>query len=437
VDGLQRRARLARSRLCLAVDARPGGEDLLDAALRGGVDVVRLRTADVPDDEVVAAAGHVRRACDVHGALFLLDGRPDLVEQCGADGVHAGQGDASDARRAVGPDRLVGVSAATHDELGAVPAEADYVEVDTNAAEILRVARDTLRKPWFAAADLDVDAVVAAGAPGLAVAQAVIEGDDPEAAARALRAALPQSDAIVGGSALLPQLELIPSVARSGESVRAHTHRAHADVFYVLDGELEFRLGDETVRVPAGSCVTAPPGVLHGFRNPTGADVHYLNLHAPGIWARGHAAGLEPAEYDTFGPEDAAPGIRGYVSGPGDGDRLTKEHRLALVKAQLPELDVLEYVVNEEYDGAGPHFHARHTDCFYVIEGELEVVVDGHAIRAEAGTAVVVPPGVVHAFTSIRPTRFLNVHAPDCGFVEYLRGGEDDGAQYDVHSLTP
>jgi thiamine-phosphate pyrophosphorylase len=114
VDGIERRARLARSRLYLVLEARPHGEDpgpLLDAALRGGVDVVQLRDKELRDEELVRAAEPFRGACDVHGALFVLNDRPELVERCDADGVHVGQADApfDEARRAVGGERIVGL----------------------------------------------------------------------------------------------------------------------------------------------------------------------------------------------------------------------------------------------------------------------------------------------------------------------------------------
>src|SRR4051812_9278745 len=133
VDGTDRRARLARSRLYLVLEARPHGRDpaeLLDAALRGGVDVVQLRDKDLPADDLVRAAEPFRRLCDAHGALFVLNDRPELVERCDADGVHVGQGDApvSEARHAVGAERLVGLSATTRAELETV-AGADYVGV--------------------------------------------------------------------------------------------------------------------------------------------------------------------------------------------------------------------------------------------------------------------------------------------------------------------
>jgi hypothetical protein len=111
-----------------------------------------------------------------------------------------------------------------------------------------------------------------------------------------------------------------------------------------------------------------------------------------------------------------------------------KPHRLALAKLELPELDLLEYIVDEEYDGAGPHLHLRHADCFHVLEGELEFQVDGETIRAAAGTTVAIPPGVVHAFTSVTPSRFLNIHAPESGFVEYLRHGVSH-ADFDSHEV--
>jgi len=464
VDGTDRRARLARSRLYLVLEARPGGRDpspLLDAALRGGVDVVQLRDKVLADEELVAAAEPFRRACAAHGALFVLNDRPDLVERCGADGVHVGQGDVSvaDARRAVGRERLVGLSVSTPEDLGAADVDADYLgvgavygtptksEAQPGGIELVRLARDTLRCPWFAIGGIELDnvkAIAAAGAPGVAVVRAIRDAADPDSAARALRAVLPPDHAVVSrpGKAttgLLPQIELLEGTVAPGDGDAPHTHHVHVDVCYVLDGELDLRLGDGTVRVPAGSCVTAPPYLVHGFRNRTDTNVRYLNLHAPGVWARGRLAGEDPASFDTFGVEGAPPELRGAVSGPGDGDRLQKQHRLALVKLDLPEVAVLEYAVDGEYDGASAHVHLRHADCFYVLEGEIELRADGETIRVGAGAAIAIPPGVVHAFTSVGSARFLNVQAPNYGFVDYLRaldaGHDVDGARHDAYEV--
>ena len=466
MDGTARRARLARSRLYLVLEARPRGadpSDLLAAALRGGVDIVQLRDKELADDELVAAAEPFRRACDEHGALFVLNDRPELVERCGADGVHVGQGDASatDARHLVGPERIIGLSASTVEELATVGSDADYLGVGAvfgtptkpesapGGLELIRAARDTVRVPWFAIGGVELDTVAeiaTAGAPGVAVVRAIRDADDPEAAARQLRAELPSGTAVVTRAGetvrtMLPQVELLEATLEPGKTgARPHTHRVHADVFYVLQGELELRLGDETVRVPAGSCVGAPQGLVHGFRNPGDVPARYLNIHAPGVFARGGSAGEPPEHRDTFGVDEGSPDARPVGNGPGDGDHLRKEHRLALVKLVLPELDVLEYFVSPEYDGASKHVHLRHADCFYVLEGELELRIDGEVIHAGPGTSVVLPPGVPHEFTSVGRARFLNVHAPECGFVEYLRkvdaGETVDPRQYDSYELA-
>jgi thiamine-phosphate pyrophosphorylase len=200
VDASARLERLARSRLYLVLEAN--ASPVLDAALRGGVDIVQLRDKELGDDALVAAAAEFRAACAEHGALFVLNDRPDLVGACGADGVHVGRGDApvERARAEIGPDRLLGLSASTVAELADV-AGADYVGVTAfptptkedavaGGLELVRAAAVSLTIPWFAIGGIDVANaadVAAAGAPGIAVVRAIRDAADPEAAARALK----------------------------------------------------------------------------------------------------------------------------------------------------------------------------------------------------------------------------------------------------------
>jgi thiamine-phosphate pyrophosphorylase len=201
------RDRLSRSRLYLVLAGRDA--HILTPALRGGVDVVQLRDKELDDGALVAAAEPFRTACREHGALLVLNDRPDLVDACGADGVHVGRSDmpVGQARALVGPDRLVGVSASTVDELGDV-AGADYVGVTAFATptkedavagglELLRAAATRLTVPWFAIGGVDlsnVADVLAAGAPGVAVVRAIRDASDPVAAARQLRKALDRQE---------------------------------------------------------------------------------------------------------------------------------------------------------------------------------------------------------------------------------------------------
>jgi quercetin dioxygenase-like cupin family protein len=77
-------------------------------------------------------------------------------------------------------------------------------------------------------------------------------------------------------------------------------------------------------------------------------------------------------------------------------------------------------------DGASPHVHRQHCDLFYVLAGELTLLVgpDQGERVLPAGTLVLAPPLVVHGFRngSDSELRYLNFHAPGGGFAAYMRG---------------
>ncbi|MBB4665012.1 thiamine phosphate synthase [Conexibacter arvalis] len=215
-SGTDRRARLANARLYLVCDAHGDGRDLaafLDAALRGGVDLVQLRDKHADDDAILAAAPAFRAAADAHGALFVLNDRPDLVAATGADGVHVGQDDMpiAAARDAVGADRIVGLSTHTPEQVDAASAAGaagtiDYFAVGPVHATPTKPGRPAVglalvehaasaprAVPWFAIGGLDtttIGAAAAAGATRAVVVRVLTGADDPEATARTLRGAL-------------------------------------------------------------------------------------------------------------------------------------------------------------------------------------------------------------------------------------------------------
>jgi thiamine-phosphate pyrophosphorylase len=211
-----RSERLRDACLYLVCDER--GDDFLEAALRGGVDIVQLRIKDRRgqkggddvelDGRVVDVGRRYARVCARHGALLILNDRPDLVLAAGADGVHVGQDDApvDEARRLIGPDRLVGLSTHSPAQIDAARETApDYIGVGPVHAtptkpgrpavglELVRYAAAHATTPFFAIGGIDagsVSAVHEAGARRVAVVRALTEADDPALTARALRAVL-------------------------------------------------------------------------------------------------------------------------------------------------------------------------------------------------------------------------------------------------------
>jgi quercetin dioxygenase-like cupin family protein len=106
---------------------------------------------------------------------------------------------------------------------------------------------------------------------------------------------------------------------------------------------------------------------------------------------------------------------------PSEGERVGERgHR---VLAELPQLETLELSFGPAFEGVAPHTHSDHADSFYVLEGEVEFFLDGAWHRAGPGTFLSVPPNIEHGFRPCGVTfRMLNIHAPNVGFVDRLRG---------------
>jgi thiamine-phosphate pyrophosphorylase len=208
--GAERRTQLAAARLYLVCDAKPAGRalaDVLHAAIAGGVQIVQLRDKQLADDELAAVAHAAHALCERLGALLIVNDRPTVAAQIGADGVHVGQDDMPVAavRELLGPDLLIGLSTHAPAEIDSAPGEADYLGVGPVHAtptkpgrpavglELVRHAAAHADRPWFAIGGIDTDNighVVEAGARRVAVVRAITQAEDPEQAARKLSAGL-------------------------------------------------------------------------------------------------------------------------------------------------------------------------------------------------------------------------------------------------------
>ncbi len=60
-----------------------------------------------------------------------------------------------------------------------------------------------------------------------------------------------------------------------------HLHREHAETFHILEGEVEFRLGTETIVAQAGTTIHVPPNTPHGVRVINGKEARMLMMYAP------------------------------------------------------------------------------------------------------------------------------------------------------------
>jgi thiamine-phosphate pyrophosphorylase len=205
-------APFASRSLYLCTADRPDLEHFLEACITGGVDVVQLRDKELEARDLVARAKVALRVCRGLGVPFVLNDRPDLALDAGADGVHVGQDDATPAlcRRILGPDAIIGFSthaAAEWDD--ALGNDADYLSagplvatptkpgrVGTGLGYLRHAAASPETRPWFVtggAAPDTVAGMVEAGARRFVVVRWLTQSETPLAAARALRTAIDEA----------------------------------------------------------------------------------------------------------------------------------------------------------------------------------------------------------------------------------------------------
>ena len=194
---------VAERRLYLVTPCRPDLADFLEAAVRGGVDLVQLRDKSLPDGRLFEALTEAREITRRLHVPLVVNDRPDLAVLAGADAVHVGQDDLpveAAARFGLpvgvsthGPEDLAAAGEAAYAGVGPIYATPTKEGRTPVGLDYVRHAVANARVPWFAIGGIDrttVEAVVAAGARRIAVVRAIVGADDPEAAARELRDAL-------------------------------------------------------------------------------------------------------------------------------------------------------------------------------------------------------------------------------------------------------
>ncbi|MBE6473592.1 MAG: thiamine phosphate synthase [Coriobacteriaceae bacterium] len=174
-------------------------------ALEGGATFVQLREKDASKEETIALGKELLSLCRAAGVPFVVDDDVDVALAVGADGVHVGQDDVAcaQARAALGPDAIVGVSAQTVEQALRAQADgADYLGVGAliptatkpDAVDVtpeeLRAICEAVDIPVVGIGGLNAGTIPqleGLGADGAAVVSAIFAADDCLAAARELR----------------------------------------------------------------------------------------------------------------------------------------------------------------------------------------------------------------------------------------------------------
>jgi len=202
--------------LYLCTPDRPDLATFVAACIAGGVDIVQLRDKHLEARPLLERAAVVRAVCADAGVPFILNDRPDLALEAGADGLHVGQDDAPVvlARRILGADAIIGLS--THGSadlagamaIGSGPGGLSYISAGPveptptkpgrrgTGLDYLTQATAATAMPVFVTGGVTPEKIpllAGAGARHFVVVRYLTESADPRGSARALRDAIDEA----------------------------------------------------------------------------------------------------------------------------------------------------------------------------------------------------------------------------------------------------
>ena len=167
-----------------------------------------------------------------------------------------------------------------------------------------------------------------------------------------------------------------------------HVHYTHSDAFYVLEGDIELRLGPkvESIPAPAGTLGAAPPNLVHTFRNSSDSTALFLNIHAPGagfadmMRARRDGRNEEADRFDQHDPptDGGRPLADALIAVPDDSGARDPDGHFSLAKVELTP---------------GSSREVGTTTAVFVLEGTLSL----NGIELTAGDFTLAQSGALHS----------------------------------------
>jgi len=165
-------------------------------AIDGGMTMLQLREKELKGEELTALAKEIQSICKARNIPFIINDDVELAHKINADGVHVGQDDmaAAEARKILGPDKIIGVTAKTPEQAElAYKAGADYIGSgalfgSTTKKDAVNMTLETFAQitassqiPVVAIGGIKLDnaeTLTGSGAAGLAVISAIFGAED-------------------------------------------------------------------------------------------------------------------------------------------------------------------------------------------------------------------------------------------------------------------
>ena len=244
-------------------------------------------------------------------------------------------------------------------------------------------------------------------------------------------------------------LDLVVVSGGKGASFPLHTHEKAHESLYVLDGTLELELNGKRHLLTRGDFASIPPGAVHGYTltshrtqvlwwavdgdstrifsalgNRFEGYVHPADtsnrISNDRLKAAEKAADIQFTTNSGIGSsarlEVPPAGKESYLLGAGEGERMLAGDQLFSFLAHQGNSDgkfISLTTVGPKGDKIPEHYHEKHTETFFCLDGVMTMWADGEELLLRPGDFLHVPSGTVHAFRlDSHYTRFIGVLAP-------------------------
>jgi mannose-6-phosphate isomerase-like protein (cupin superfamily) len=223
-----------------------------------------------------------------------------------------------------------------------------------------------------------------------------------------------------------------------------HLHEREDELFYVLDGRMEFCCDTARRTLDPGDAAWAPRNVVHAFKNVGETPLRMLIIAIPTNFEHFYRECGEPFRAGADLPKPTPQSIQKLLAtAPKYGLQIHPEHafpnpsppavprraywalghrvEFALLSDQTDGHFSVFALTTPPGHGAPPHAHRAEDEVFYVLDGTFQFLLGDRRETHGAGTTVLVPRGTTHSFTNVgqRPARILSIHTPG-GFERFF-----------------
>lgn len=212
---------------------------------------------------------------------------------------------------------------------------------------------------------------------------------------------------------------MVDEVWEPGTASSGHAHHFHSEVFYIVSGQMEWTVNDETEQLGPGDLVYIPPYAFHAMRIVGDENVHALMIYEPAGYERGYFRRGALTEEQRQDPEVMRALMRANDINPA-GSELGAGHvffKASAAESYTRGRMISEFMltaeqtegrfslIQETFGATGQesiaadagHIHNFHSEVFYVTSGVMEWRVDGDTQQLGPGDLVYIPPGAHHA----------------------------------------